>query len=78
MAILVALYIRRRDQNRINRDAHPVHLLVNLGPEIRIAALLDDEEIYVAVPRHVASGGGAEENNPLRLRDLHDAPDDVI
>lgn len=78
MAILVAFYIRWRDQDRINSDAHAVQLFVNTSPEIRVSSLFDDEQIDVTVPRHRASGGRPEEYNPLRLCHFHDTLNDVV
>ena len=38
----------------------------------------DYQQVYVAVRSHLAAGGGAEQDDPLRSGDLDEAPDDLV
>ncbi len=42
------------------------------------SALLYNQQVHVAVGSYFSARGGPEKNDPLRTRDFHNSPNDLI
>ena len=63
----------------VYRGAHPVQPLVNLAHEVaRVSPLLDNEQVEIVMAGHVSAPCRAKENDPRRLGDFDNAPNDFV
>ena len=80
LGVLVPLDLLWGDEYEVGGEADSAHgdIDVALQPSAVIFAGLDDEKIQVGVRPHVSAGGGAEEDDPVRLGNLDDTRDYLV
>ena len=80
LGVLVLLDLLWCDEYEVGGEADSAHgdIYVALQPSAVIFAGLDDEKVQIRVRAHITTSGGAEQNDPVRLGNLDDAPDNLV
>ena len=80
LGVLVLLDLLWCDKYEVGGEAYSVHgdIDVALQPSAVTFAGLDHEKVQIRVRPHIATSGGAEQNDPVRFSNLDDAPDNLV
>ena len=80
LGVLVLLDLLWGDEYEVGGEADSAHGDIDVALQLSAVVFsgLDDEKVQVGVRPHIAPSGGAEEDDPVRLGNLDDAPDNLV
>ena len=80
LGVLVLLDLLWCDKYEVGGEAYSAHGDIDVALQLSavILAGLDDEKVQIRVRPHIATSGGAEEDDPVRFSNLDDAPDNLV
>ncbi len=79
MRVSITLNLFRRHYNQVYRLSHPMQVHINIADELSLIefSLLDHQEIDIAMRTHFATSRRAKQDDPLRLGNGDDTPNDL-
>ena len=79
MRVSITLNLFRRHYNQVYRLSHPVQVHINIADELSLIefSLLDHKKIDIAMRTHFVASRGAKQDDPIRLGNGDDTPNDL-